>query len=807
MYISALTLITLSGLLTWRMLTLAPLNNVSGDQPTEVEILFTELVKANFLQVQADASITLPSSDQALAAVWNGKPLSKSIQRYVTDLYSSAAGSALRHDIELWNSSRRLTAVRDNAASLGATHSAWNAYHCDSDILINAEALVAESFGYVHQGRLRTGFGTWAAVTPPPTWDRGEADCIEWRGQFQALKPLPLEIWYIGQDGGQRSGVKTVDFLPPRSQKLPDCVNAAIPPSQAGSWKVAASAWQRKAGNNWALNLKLRLTPARDPSFAPQGLRVSVSPQDCSPQWNKLAAKVNAIDHKVANWKVDTDDGVMLLTEDAKPTAKAQTLGLLPLVGYGSDDAHGLGAWLNSAISGGHLTLTLNSRIQALAQAALANALKKLPTPVWADERRAALILMNANGAILAAVGFPDVPPIDQITAWDLAAFARIYPDSNPLQVRAWEGVDRQQAAGSTFKTVTALAGLTAAAEMPSIAGMLNGLNPKTFTSLTGIKLKDFQIDPLRNSGSGGQHTIHNFQSEPLSYLLSKEGRAKGCPGQGTDKYDLSLVSAVRDSMNTWFVSLSMLLDGAAADRYRGNSQPLCQQMAATSSASTSSADASAVNLRLATAMCELGLGSKQSLFANPPPMFKATVPKAVADQIDLLNNAPGNLRWVIAQAAIGQGTLVTPLRMATIAASIAAGKQVTPHLDAIWNTEISGQRTESGDGKSVWRSDLTLLRRGMQAVVQNGTAHTAFLKTPPAIRCHTYAKTGTAQVARRDNSGQLENYGSAWIVGWHQPPGIQVPLAFACLITHTQDTGGEVCAPVIAEILSGALR
>jgi hypothetical protein len=213
MYISALTLLTISGLLAWRMLTLAPLDNASGDQPTEVEILFTELVKANFLQVQADASITLPPADQALAAVWSGKPLSKSIQRYVTDLYSSAAGTALRHDIALWNRSRRLTAVRDNAANLGATHSVWNAYHCDSDILITTEALVAESFGYVHQGRLRTGFGAWAAVTPPPTWDGGEADCVEWRGQFQALKPVALEIWYIGRYGGQRTDVKTVDLL------------------------------------------------------------------------------------------------------------------------------------------------------------------------------------------------------------------------------------------------------------------------------------------------------------------------------------------------------------------------------------------------------------------------------------------------------------------------------------------------------------------------------------------------------------------------------------------------------------------
>lgn len=774
MYISTLTLIILSSLLTWRMLTLTPLNNASGDQPTEVEVLFKELVKSNFIQVQTDASITLPTSDQALAAAWNGEPLSKSTERYLTDLYHSAAGQALRHDIELWNRSRRLTAVRDNAVSAGATHSVWNAYYCDSDILINTNALVAESFGYLHQGQLRSGFGDWNAVVPYNT------DCVEWRGQFRADKALPIEIWYVGQSIGRKG------LYPPRSQQLPACAAAVIPPSQAGSWRIATTEWNRQSGKNWFLNLKLRLTPARDPSLAPQGLRVSVSPQDCSPQWNQVTAKSNAIMTTTATWQVNTEDGVTLLTEGAIPTINSQKLGLLPLVGYGADDAHGLGAWLHSDAGGGKLTLTIDSRIQALAKTALNNTLKKLATPDWANERRAALILMDTDGAILAAVGFPDAPSLQQVTTWDLAAFARIYPDSNPLQVRAWEGVDRHQAAGSTFKLVTALAGLAAAIEMPSIAGMLAGLNPKSFTALTGSRLKDFQIDPLRISGGGGHRTIRNFQSEPLNYLLNKEGRSKGCAGQGTDKYDLSLASAVRDSMNTWFVALSMLIDGTAVDHYRGNAQPLCQQHPLP-------------DLYLAKTMCELGISSKQPLFANPPQILQATVPKSAADQVDLLNNAPGNLRWVIAQASIGQGTLVTPLRMATIAASIAAGKQVTPHLDSAWDkTLVLAQIAKT------WQYDLTLLRRGMQAVIQNGTAHTAFLKTPPPIRCHTYAKTGTAQVARRDNSGQLENYGSAWIVGWHQPPGIQLPLAFACLITHTQNTGGEICAPVIAEILQG---
>jgi cell division protein FtsI/penicillin-binding protein 2 len=93
-----------------------------------------------------------------------------------------------------------------------------------------------------------------------------------------------------------------------------------------------------------------------------------------------------------------------------------------------------------------------------------------------------------------------------------------------------------------------------------------------------------------------------------------------------------------------------------------------------------------------------------------------------------------------------------------------------------------------------------------MQAVVQVGTAVKAFQQSSPEVRCHTYAKTGTAQVARRDGSGRLEDYGSAWLIGWHQAPEPGKRRAFACLVTHVHghasNTGGEVCGPVVADLL-----
>ncbi|KOR28877.1 hypothetical protein TI04_10015, partial [Achromatium sp. WMS2] len=45
-------------------------------------------------------------------------------------------------------------------------------------------------------------------------------------------------------------------------------------------------------------------------------------------------------------------------------------------------------------------------------------------------------------------------------------------------------------------------------------------------------------------------------------------------------------------------------------------------------------------------------------------------------------------MRWILSQNAIGQGTMVTPLRMASIAASIATGSKIQPHLDAAWDKQ-----------------------------------------------------------------------------------------------------------------------
>jgi len=789
---ATLTLSALGILIAWRMLTFTPPNHQPTGAHTAAQDLFEGLVDSDLLVIAPDARLQLPPPDAALAAAWRSENPEPSAMQQVHDLYVTAAGMSLQDQIGLWNRSRRLAAVRDNGASSGVTHTVWRAYGCKDDRLINTPALVDASFGYVHQGRLRLGFSPWTAVA-------SASDCIEWRGEFNAAKPLSLNVLYIGRFMDGMPEGRSIAYAPPpawNNRPTPACLDRDPQhTNQVGEWRIPESAWQRTPQGGWKLSATLRLHPARNPSLNAQGLQVGVSEmktQDeaakCTPAWHSPRPGSGGAP---AIWSVTTIDGVPLLDSELHPTPEAERLGLIPLVGYGPEDYYGLGAMLGAARPAGRLTLTLDSRLQTAANAALTKKLKELDTQdSRSAERRAALVLLRSDGAILAAAGHPQPPPLSQVTHWDLTAFSRIYPLANPLQMRAWEGVDRHQAAGSTLKPLIALAGLEASADRPQIGRMLLGLSAADFKRLTGLGLTSTRIDPYAGveggHPSGGRHTIKNFGGETLQNLLNPSpSRPKArCPGQTAPQYDLSVASALRESLNTWFSALALQLDGTAADRYQNDPRPLNQRPQP--------------DLRLIGAMRQLGFGSSQSLLAAPPASLGERSAQMSVDRIDLLGETPTPLRWIIAQSAIGQGVLVTPLRMATLAATLSDGAIVHPHLDAAWNADPVRLKAPTPLGL-----DLSLVRRGMRDVVQAGTAAKAFSETDPEIWCNTYAKTGTADVAQPQKTGQKEQYGTAWLIGWHQPPGGLDRLAFACMVTHTQGFGGDVCGSIVADLLS----
>jgi cell division protein FtsI/penicillin-binding protein 2 len=137
---------------------------------------------------------------------------------------------------------------------------------------------------------------------------------------------------------------------------------------------------------------------------------------------------------------------------------------------------------------------------------------------------------------------------------------------------------------------------------------------------------------------------------------------------------------------------------------------------------------------------------------------------------------------------------------MARVAATIATGKIPQPYLINQWDNKT----LDPARPRPLKLTLIDYLRQGMKAVPEVGTARAAFQRFYKHGRCRTYGKTGTAQVARGKKKAP---YNSAWFIGWHEDKQGKADVSFACMVTHAyakgKRSGGAVCAPIIARILS----
>jgi hypothetical protein len=133
------------------------------------------------------------------------------------------------------------------------------------------------------------------------------------------------------------------------------------------------------------------------------------------------------------------------------------------------------------------------------------------------------------------------------------------------------------------------------------------------------------------------------------------------------------------------------------------------------------------------------------------------------------------------AAAMIGQGKVeVSPMAMATVVASVAAGKSVLPHL-------ISGHEVES-KAKSLTSSEANQLRSMMRSVVTDGSGRVLLPHDGPPI----IAKTGTAEYG---SSKPLKTH--AWMIG------AQGDLAVAVFV-NDGTSGSQTAGPLLATFLAG---
>lgn len=175
-------------------------------------------------------------------------------------------------------------------------------------------------------------------------------------------------------------------------------------------------------------------------------------------------------------------------------------------------------AYAQTPVAGQDVTLTLDSRLQAAARAALAAALEGNPQATGA----AAVVLDVRDGGVLAMVSLPD---------YDTERFSQDYtalaqrPD-HPLLNRAIQGL---YAPGSTFKLVTAAAAL-----------------------------EEGVVTPETEILDTGRYTYYKTP-QPQCWIFREEGRTHGPE---------TLSKAIADSCNIYFYDVGRRLGIETLDRY-----------------------------------------------------------------------------------------------------------------------------------------------------------------------------------------------------------------------------------------------
>lgn len=184
--------------------------------------------------------------------------------------------------------------------------------------------------------------------------------------------------------------------------------------------------------------------------------------------------------------------------------------------------------------------------------------------------------------------------------------------------------------------------------------------------------------------------------------------------------------------------------------------------------------------------------------FNEPPPIYASrylgevelpepTIPTEIGDELDL------------GVTAIGQGeVLATPLVMASVAQTIGNGGVRVP-TSLVANPKLRPELEPVRVMSEKIASQLTELMIG---VVTSGTG------TAGAIpEAQVAGKTGTAElgpVPGQENSPEPEQIKDAWFAAF--APAEKAQLAVGVLLIEAEAAGGEVAAPVAAEVLSAGL-
>lgn len=544
--------------------------------------------------------------------------------------------------------------------------------------------------------------------------------------------------------------------------------------------------WLRCAGDASLSPIQeLHLAPlehaGRTARISVSALRPALPARLREPPWRPRLSGVRS-EAAAAVVDVTTADGIPLWSPDG-PRTRAHELGLNSLLGLDARHADGLAPTLSSA-GLSRARLTVDSRIQSAALAAadcvgmLGGRLthdghcEDARPPVRqrlgdeAQQRVVALLVMDDEGAILAAAGAPR--PSGQTDVEDLAAFDARHPDRSPLRLWGWQHDGRTpQRPGSTFKLVQALALESAAQRRPDIDALIEGMNCDRIDGLAAARKAGFSSHsphyPAPGEGSASR-------SMPV---WNHRHHALDCRG---DRFGLA--SALAGSPNTWFAWTGDLIDATAGEALAGQ-QPL---------------DATALDaLRPTVAVARrLGFGAALRLDGGLLPLHSRHGPYGALFATPSMLEPVFDSRMLWRQF-IGLAATATPLQMARVAAAIASERVPTPYLIA----EADGRPAHREFRALGVRTDR--IREGMRGAIRHGTAAAAFRGSwlPAGLIEGLYGKTGTTPWS----AGPGASHNTGWFVGWLEAgtvPRETRRLVFAAMVRGTDDTGGASAAPLV---------
>jgi len=483
-------------------------------------------------------------------------------------------------------------------------------------------------------------------------------------------------------------------------------------------------------------------------------------------------------------------NGVLLWGAGA-PTRAAIDAGLAPLLGIRADHANsvaGMLARLPSPAGAPHAArLTLDLALQALSQRVLdcigmrrgdwdGKACRGGQAPP--SGRRAGIVIVDLeSGDVLAAAGAGGAA-ISAANWNEVRNFDRLDPARSPLRLPAFQhDGGANSSPGSTFKVISALGLEQAARGNVRIDALLAGMPLAAINRMAREQGFAFRTDASTYPAATSLAHITNYRDQHL------EHRA--------DAGRLGLAQALTYSLNTWFAWSGELSDATLFGRAGGGAPDL------------QALEPGALDsVRPIVGMAHrLGFGRQLRLDGGLLPPDYRWAPwdalQASASTID-----PIHSRHEVRQMSIGLRMQVTPLQMALAAGAIGQGRVIAPRLLLSLDARPAAIAATAPVGVRLDR-----IRAGMKGVIDVGTAAGAFRGARyDALRRGLSGKTGTAPTAARFGSAGDSGLATVWFTGWLEPgslPGQTHRLALAAFVSHSESTGGEHAAPIVAAVLA----